>query len=92
VESTGGRILAKVGAEAAYAGVDLSTGTGLALKVLDGAPRARAAALMAALRALDWVDDDQWDALLPAATVDIHGGGHTVGVVRPAKLELSRPD
>jgi L-asparaginase II len=92
VQSTGGRILAKVGAEAAYAGVDLSTGTGLALKVLDGAPRARAAALMAALRALDWVDDDRWDALLPAATVDIHGGGHTVGAVRPAKLELSRPD
>ena len=92
VEATGGRILAKVGAEAAYAAVDLSTGTGLALKVLDGAPRARAAALMAALRALDWVDDDQWDALLPAATVDIHGGGHTVGAVRPAKLELSRPD
>ena len=47
---------------------------------------------MAALRALDWVDDDQWDALLPAATVDIHGGGHTVGAVRPAKLEHSLPD
>jgi L-asparaginase len=92
VKATGGRILAKVGAEAAYAAVDLATGTGLALKVLDGAPRARAAALLAALRALDWLDDAQWDALLPAATVDIHGGGHTVGAVRPAKLELTRPD
>src|SRR4030095_9213328 len=92
VEATGGRILAKVGAESAYAAVDLSTRTRLALKVLDGAPRARAAALMAALRALDWVDGDQWDALLPAAPVALHGGGHTVGAVRPAKLELSRPD
>jgi L-asparaginase II len=92
LEVTGGRILAKVGAEAAYAAVDLATGTGLALKVLDGAPRARGAAPLAALRALDWLDDAQWDALLPAATVDIHGGGHTVGAVRPARLELTRPD
>ena len=67
-------------------------GTGLALKVLDGAPRARAAALLAALRALDWLDEDQWEALLPAATVDIHGGGQTVGAVRPAELRLSTPD
>ena len=38
VEATGGRVLAKVGAEATYGAVDLSTGTGVALKVLDGAP------------------------------------------------------
>jgi L-asparaginase II len=92
VEATGGRVLAKVGAEAAYGAVDLATGTGLALKVLDGAPRARAAALLAALRALDWLDEDRWEALLPAATVDIHGGGQTVGAVRPAELRLSTPD
>ena len=92
LEATGGRILAKVGAEAGYAAVDTETGTGVALKVIDGAPRARAAALLAALRALDWLDGPEWDALLPAATVEIHGGGHTVGAVRPAKLALSRPD
>jgi L-asparaginase II len=92
LEATGGRILAKVGAEAAYGAVDLSTGTGLALKVLDGAPRARGAALLAALRALDWLDDAQWEAVLPAATVELHGGGRTVGAVHPAKLTLSRPD
>ena len=66
VEATGGRILAKVGAEATYGAVDLSTATGLALKVLDGAPRARAAALLAALRALDWLDDTEWDAVIDA--------------------------
>jgi L-asparaginase II len=92
VEATGGRVLAKVGAEAAYAAVDLATGTGLALKVLDGAPRARGAALLAALRALDWLDDAEWDAVIGSATVEIHGGGRTVGAVRPAELTLSRPD
>jgi L-asparaginase II len=91
LEATGGRILAKVGAEATYAAVDLSSGTGLALKVLDGAPRARAAALLAALRTLGWVDQPEWEAVLPAATVDIHGGGHTVGAVRPADLDLPAP-
>jgi L-asparaginase II len=92
LEATAGRILAKVGAEATYGAVDLSTGTGVALKVLDGAPRARAAALLAALRALDWLDDAEWEAVIGSATVDIHGGGHTVGAVRPAKLTLSTPD
>jgi L-asparaginase II len=92
LEATNGRILAKVGAEATYGAVDLSTATGLALKVLDGAPRARAAALMAALRALDWLTDDEWAAVIDAATVELHGGGQTVGTVHPAKLELSTPD
>jgi L-asparaginase II len=89
---TGGRVLAKVGAEAAYAAVDLASGVGLALKVLDGAPRARGAALLAALRALGWVDEQQLAALLPAATVEIHGGGVPVGEVRPADLTLSTPE
>ena len=56
---------------------------------LDGLPQARAEA---ALRALDWLDDAEWDAVIGSATVDIHGGGHPVGAVRPAKLTLSRPD
>jgi L-asparaginase II len=92
VEATGGRVLAKVGAEATYGAVDLSSGTGLALKVLDGAPRARGAALLAALRALDWLTGPEWDAVIDAATVPIHGGGHPVGTVHPAKLTLTTPD
>jgi L-asparaginase II len=88
LEATGGRVLAKVGAEAAYAAVDLAAGGGLALKVLDGAPRARGAALLAVLRALGWIDDRELAAVLPAATVEIHGGGRTVGQVRPADLDL----
>ena len=92
VEATNGRILAKVGAEATYGAVDLSTATGLALKVLDGAPRARAAALLATLRALEWLTDAEWEAVIDSATVEIHGAGHTVGTVHPAKLELTTPD
>jgi L-asparaginase II len=90
LEATGGRVLAKVGAEAAYAAVDLDSGVGMALKVLDGAPRARGAALLAALRGLGWLDDREWETVLPAATVEIHGGGETVGAVRPAELRLGR--
>jgi L-asparaginase II len=90
LEATGGRVLAKVGAESAYAAVDLDSGIGLALKVLDGAPRARGAALLAALRALGWLDEREWETVLPAATVEVHGGGRTVGAVRPAELQLRR--
>ena len=55
-------------------------------------PRARAAALLAALRALDWLDDTEWDAVIASATVEIHGGGRPVGAVRPAKLTLATPE
>jgi L-asparaginase II len=92
VEATNGRILAKVGAESTYGAVDLSTGTGLALKVLDGAPRARGPALLAALRALDWLTDSEWEAVIDAATTPIHGGGRPVGAVHPAKLTLTHPE
>jgi L-asparaginase II len=91
LEATGGRILAKVGAEAAYAAVNLASNIGLALKVIDGAPRARGAALLAALRGLGWLDEAEWDAVLPAATVEVHGGGRTVGAVHPARLDLPAP-
>jgi L-asparaginase II len=88
LEATGGRVLAKVGAEAAYGAVNLASNLGLALKVLDGAPRARGAALLAALRGLGWLDEREWETVLPAATVEVHGGGRTVGAVRPAQLDL----
>jgi L-asparaginase II len=88
LEATGGRVLAKVGAEAVYGAVNLASNIGLALKVVDGGSRARGAALLAALRGLGWLDEREWEAVLPAATVEVHGGGRTVGVVRPARLDL----
>jgi len=92
LEATGGRVLSKVGAEAVYGAVRLDTGQGLALKVLDGSPRARGAALVALVQALGWLDQDELDAVLPAATSEIHGGGEPVGAVRPAKVEPEIPD
>jgi L-asparaginase II len=88
LETTGGRVLAKVGAEAVYGAVDLDRHQGLAVKVLDGAPRARGAALLAMLQALGWLDEHELEAVLPAATVEVRGGGRPVGTVRPAKVAL----
>jgi L-asparaginase II len=92
LEATGGRVLSKVGAEAVYAAARLDTGQGLALKVVDGAPRARGAALVAVLQALGWLDEEELEAVLPAATSEVHGGGEPVGAVRPAKVELELPE
>jgi L-asparaginase II len=91
LEATAGRVLAKVGAEAVYGAVNLASNIGLALKVVDGGSRARGAALLAALRGLGWLDEGEWEAVLPAATVTVHGGGRSVGAVRPAKLDLPAP-
>jgi L-asparaginase II len=88
LEATGGRVLAKAGAEGVAAAVDLMSGHGLAVKVLDGTPRARGPALVAALRALHWRNERELEAAMAAATSPVHGGGETVGVVRPAPLEL----
>jgi L-asparaginase II len=49
VESTNGRVLAKVGAEGIYCALDRESGLGLALKVEDGARRAAEVALVALL-------------------------------------------
>ena len=84
VEATGGRVLAKVGAEAVYAAADLSSGRGLALKVLDGSPRAAGPALLAMLRALGWLGAAELARLEPLAVTAVQGGGRPVGAVRPA--------
>jgi len=88
LEVTGGRILAKAGAEGVHTAADLASGRGLALKVLDGSERARGAALFAALRALGWLDERQQEAILPLVTSEILGGAEPVGEVRPAALQL----
>jgi L-asparaginase II len=86
VRVTGGRVLAKVGAEAVYGAADTRSGRGLALKVLDGAGRAAGPALLAALGALGWLDEAELAELEPLAAVPVTGGGRPVGVVRPAPV------
>lgn len=91
LQVTGGRILAKVGAEGVYGACNLATGQGLAVKVLDGAPRARVPALVAALTALGWLDGRELAALRPWTITPVTGGGRPVGEVRPARLALRGP-
>ena len=89
LEVTGGRVLSKAGAEGASAAVNLATNQGLAVKVLDGAVRARGPALLAALQALGWLDERELEAALEAAVSPVLGGGEPVGAVRPAAVDLS---
>ena len=73
-------LLAKDGAEGCYAAA-LPDGAAVALKIADGAARARVPVLVAALRALGV-------AGLPVSlvTLPVLGGGERVGDVRPAPL------
>jgi L-asparaginase II len=90
LQATGGRVLSKVGAEAVYGAVDLERNHGLALKVLDGSPRARGAALLAVVQALGWLGERELEAVLPAAVSEVRGGERPVGAVRPAKVVLTQ--
>jgi L-asparaginase II len=89
LEATGGRLFSKAGAEGASAAVNLQTNQGVAVKVLDGAARARGPALLAVLTALGWLDERELEALLPLAVTPVTGGGEPVGTVRPATVELT---
>jgi L-asparaginase II len=91
LEATRGRLLAKVGAEAVYGVVNLATGQGAALKVVDGGARAAVPALLAVLDALGWLDEAERGALVDLAVTEVLGGGKPVGSVRPAKVALAQP-
>ncbi|OFW44841.1 MAG: hypothetical protein A3J29_06625 [Acidobacteria bacterium RIFCSPLOWO2_12_FULL_67_14b] len=78
-----GRLFAKVGAEGFYAVGIPSRRMGLALKVEDGSGRASEPALLAALRLLDVITFQQFDALARYAHPAIlNTRGETVGSIR----------
>ena len=81
MERAGGRVLVKAGAEAMMCAAALDRGVGLALKVRDGAQRATGPALVAALRALDVLDDADVEALAAFASPPVVGGGRPVGAL-----------
>lgn len=62
-EVTGGRVLAKVGAEGVYGAATVDGGLGIALKVRDGAKRAGEVALLGALERLGVLEPDELGAL-----------------------------
>jgi L-asparaginase II len=71
-EVTGGRLIAKVGAEGVYGAVDLHRGLGVALKVVDGARRACEVALLTILMEVGVLEpaeieelEHRWDVVVP---------------------------
>jgi L-asparaginase II/alkylhydroperoxidase/carboxymuconolactone decarboxylase family protein YurZ len=62
-EVTGGRIVAKIGAEGVYGAVDRAAGRGIAVKVEDGARRAVEPALMGVLEAVGALSEGEIRAL-----------------------------
>jgi L-asparaginase II len=73
-----GRIVAKAGAEAVHATALLAGGIGLAVKVVDGSPRALAPAVVALLGQLGAVDPTQLRALGPHARVPLKNWSGTI--------------
>jgi L-asparaginase II len=72
-------LFCKGGAEAVYA-VGLADGRGIAVKIDDGASRARAVVVAAVLR---WLGVDN-DVIRTQLEHPLLGGGQPVGSVRPA--------
>ncbi|MDQ1711856.1 MAG: hypothetical protein QOE45_1306 [Frankiaceae bacterium] len=80
-------LIAKDGAEGVYAAA-LADGTAVALKIEDGAARARPPVIVAALRALGATGDDT--VLDDLASPPVLGGGVRVGEVRAVPLPAVR--
>jgi L-asparaginase II len=78
-------LMAKAGAEAVYA-VGLPDGRGVALKISDGSPRARAVAMAGVLQRLGF----EHETLTEQASAPVLGHGERVGEIRPVAESLSR--
>jgi L-asparaginase II len=80
-----GRLFAKVGAEGVYCVGVPGAELGIALKVEDGADRAVAPAILAVLRELDLISEDDFGALHAFAYPELLSTrGEAVGQIRPA--------
>jgi L-asparaginase II len=86
-----GRIVAKVGAEGIYGVAVPGAELGIALKVEDGSKRAVSSAILAVLRQLDLISEDDLGALHSYAYPDVFNTcGEIVGQLRP-QICLSSP-
>ena len=75
-------VVAKAGAEGVWCAV-APDGTAVAVKLLDGSPRAAAAVAVALLAAAGALDGDAASAYLADPALALHGGGAEVGRIRP---------
>ena len=78
-------LIAKSGAEATYA-AGLPDGRGVAIKISDGTPRARAVAMAGVLQRLGFDSD----VLAAQASTPVLGGGQQVGEIRPYGQTLAK--
>ena len=78
-------LIGKAGAEAVYA-VGLPDGTGIAIKISDGSPRARAAAMAATLQKLGY----EHPTLDEQAATPVLGHGEPVGAILPVAAVFER--
>ncbi|HYJ80986.1 MAG TPA: asparaginase [Longimicrobiaceae bacterium] len=87
-----GRLFAKVGAEGVYCVGVPGAELGIAIKVEDGAARAVAPAIVALLRELDLISEDDFGALHAHVYPDLFDTrGEVVGQLRP-RVVLRSPD
>lgn len=92
MERSAGRLFAKVGAEGLYCVGVPGAELGIALKVEDGSIRAVGPAILAVMRQLDLISEDDLGALSSHAYPDlINSCGELVGQIRP-RLNLRTPD
>ncbi len=92
VRVTGGRVLAKVGAEGVFAALVPGAELGVVIKVVDGGKRAAAPALIGVLRALGVITGEEVGALASYAEPDVlNTRGERVGALR-AVVELEAVD
>jgi L-asparaginase II len=78
-------LIAKAGAEAVYA-VGLPDGRGIALKITDGAARARPVAMAGVLQRLGF----DHESLTAQASAPVLGHGERVGAIRPSSITLAQ--
>ncbi|MDB4952398.1 MAG: L-asparaginase [Gemmatimonadetes bacterium] len=89
---TAGRVFAKIGAEGVYCVGVPGAELGIALKVEDGSTRAVAPAILAVLRELDLISEDDFGALHDLVFAElVNTRGETVGQLRP-RIQLRVPD
>jgi L-asparaginase II len=92
MQQTAGRLFAKVGAEGVYCVGVPGAELGVALKVEDGSTRAVAPAVLALLRQLDLISEDDLGALYTHAYPELlNSRGEVVGQLR-TRLALATPD
>jgi L-asparaginase II len=92
MERSAGRVFAKAGSEGVYCVGVPGAELGIALKVEDGSSRAVGPAILAILRQLDLISEDDLGALYPHAFPELlNSRGEPVGEVR-ARVALRIPD